>query len=97
MMSLNAAELRSNLHRQIDELDDKFIAVIYSMVDTYLEQQKNDPIIGYRVDGTPIYASVARKEYKARLDAVEKGEYITIEELEKESTTWLKGESRSIR
>lgn len=90
--SRNAAEMRSDLHRYVDQLDDKFVAIVHSMVGTYIEQQEDDPIIGYSVDGVPMYASVAKREFKARLDAVDRGEFITLEELKKESETWLKGE-----
>lgn len=90
-MSSNAAEMKADLHRYIDMLDDKFVAIVYAMVGAYMEQQEDDPIIGYDIDGNPMFASVAKREFKARLNAVDRGEYITLEELEKESETWLKG------
>ena len=90
--SRNTAEMRSDLHRYVDSLDDKFVAIVHAMMATYMEQQKDDPIIGYSVDGVPMFASVAKREFKARLDAVDRGEFITLEELKKESETWLKGE-----
>ncbi len=90
MTSSNAAEMKADLHRYIDLLDDKFVAIVHAMMDTYIEQQSEDPIIGYDIDGNPMFASVAKREFKARLDAVDRGEYITLEELEKESETWLK-------
>jgi orotate phosphoribosyltransferase-like protein len=97
MISSNAAELRADLHRHIDRLDDKFISIVHAMVDAYLEQQEDDPIIGYSVDGIPMYASVAKREFKARLEAVDRGEFITLEELEKESETWLKGKAEDTK
>ena len=48
-----------------------------------------DPIIGYDpVDGTPVRTSVAVKQFEKDLKAVDQGEYITIEDLEKESEEW---------
>jgi hypothetical protein len=93
--NVNTAELRADLHRYIDELDDKFIAVVHSMFDTYVEQQKEDPIIGYNVEGEPIYASVAKREYKARLEAAERGDFTTLDELKEESLKWLKGQDHT--
>lgn len=89
MVSNNTAELRADLHRYIDQIDDKFIAIAHSMFSAYVEQQEDDPIIGYSVDGEPMYASVAKREFRARLEAVDRGEYITLEELIKESATWI--------
>jgi hypothetical protein len=89
MISSNTTELRSDLHRYVDRLDDKFLAIVHSMVDAYIEQQNDDPIIGYSVEGVPMYASVAKREYKARVEAVDRGEFITFEDLVKESSTWL--------
>lgn len=65
--------------------------VFLATADTYIEQQGDDPIIGYDIEGNPIFASVAKREFKARLDAVDRGDYITLEDLKKESETWLKG------
>lgn len=91
MASSTTAEMKADLHRYIDLLDDKFVAIVHAMVDAYIEQQGDDPIIGYDIEGNPIFASVAKREFKARLDAVDRGEYITLEDLKKESETWLKG------
>ena len=87
---MSSAELRSELHEYIDRLDDQFVAVVHSMLDTYIKQQEGDPIVGYDGEGNPIHASVAKEEYKARLEAVDRGEYVTLEELKKQSRTWLK-------
>jgi hypothetical protein len=38
-----------------------------------------------------MHASVARREFKARVEAADRGEYITLDELKKESEKWLKG------
>ncbi|MCO6476280.1 MAG: hypothetical protein J5I94_06650 [Phaeodactylibacter sp.] len=93
MPSFNAAEMKADLHRYIDLLDDKFVAIVHAMVGTYIEQQGDDPIIGYDIEGNPIFASVAKREFKARLDAIDRGEYITLEELKKESESWLRKSS----
>lgn len=94
MASTNTAELRADLHRYIEKLDDKFVAIAHSMLSAYMEQHhEEDAIIGYSVEGAPMYASVAKREFKARLEAMDRGEYITLEELIKDSGTWLKTET----
>lgn len=92
--SSNAAEMRSDLHQLVDRLDDRFVAIVYSMVGVYIEQQEDDPIIGYSAKGSPMYASVAKREFKARLEAIDRGDYITLEALKEQSKTWL--EDRNI-
>jgi len=89
MSSHNTAEMKADLHRYVDQLDDKFVVIVHSMVTAYIEQQGEDTIIGYDIEGNPLFASVAKREFKARLEAIDRGEYITLEDLEKESETWL--------
>lgn len=86
---MSTAEKRATLRQKMDELDDKFIEAIYAIVAAYEEKEEEDPIIGYDVtDGSPVRASVAKEQFAADLEAVKRGEYITVEDLEKESETW---------
>lgn len=73
----------------LKELDEDFLAAVHAMIGTYVKK-KVDPVIGYDTgDGSPITASAFLKEAEESLAAVDRGEYITIEELEKESESWL--------
>lgn len=56
-----------------------------------INELSEDPIIGYSQTGDPMYASTAREAYQKRYEAVEQGSFITLEDLKKESQTWLKG------
>lgn len=58
------------------------------MLSTYVQEQK-DPIIGYETDGTPVTASAFLEQADEAMVAVERGEYITFEQLEKKSEEWL--------
>lgn len=88
---MSTVEMRSEVASWLEELDDNFLAAVHAMVGTYVKKQKEDPIIGYDTgDGSPVTASAFLKEAEESLAAVDKGEYITIEELEKESESWLK-------
>lgn len=85
---MSTAEKRETLRQRIDELDDKFIEAIYAIVEAY-EEKEEDPIIGYDIEGNPKRASVMKKIYNEQVkNAIEKGEFITIEDLEKEMETW---------
>lgn len=85
---MSTAEKRETLRQKIDELDEKFIEAIYAIVEAY-EEKEEDPIIGYDIEGNPKRASVMKKIYNEQVkNAIEKGEFITIEDLEKEMETW---------
>ncbi len=53
-----------------------------------LLKQKNNPVVGYEINGDPI----TRKQLIKRIEEAEKridnGEYVTQEDLEKESENW---------
>ena len=86
---MSVVEIRSEIHQIIDRLDEDFLKVVYAMLDTYLQQQETDPIVSYDIDGTPRTASELQAILDAQLDAAKRGEYLTLEELRKQSDEWL--------
>lgn len=53
---MSTVEKRTEVHQMVDEIDSAFLDVVYAMLDTYKKQQE-DSIIGYNVNGDPMYAS----------------------------------------
>ena len=89
---MSAVEIRTeidNLVEKVHEQDESFLKVVYSMLSTYVQEHK-DPILGYETDGTPVTASAFLAQADETMAAVERGEYITLEQLEKESEECLK-------
>lgn len=88
---MSAAEMRANVHRLIDNLDESFLKVVHSMLDTYIKEQeeKANAIIGHEIDGTPITVSKFLKQADEAVKQAKKGTGIDIEELEKRSNLWL--------
>lgn len=87
-MLMNTIEMRSEVDSFLDKIDENFLKVVHAMLETYVKQQE-DPIIGYDIEGNPKRASVMKKTYDEQVkNAIEKGEFITIEDLEKEMETW---------
>lgn len=84
---MSTLEMRQALHKRIDQIDEKFLKAVYAMVAAYLDEE--DPIVGYEVDGKPIYASALREELDKEVENVVNGDYISAEELDKKSRTWL--------
>ncbi|MEL6720205.1 MAG: hypothetical protein AAFP82_15950 [Bacteroidota bacterium] len=84
---MNIAAIKTEIHDMIDHLDDSFLKVIHSMLDTYRKEQQ-DPIVGYDIAGNPIYASAAKEEYARRIEAMKNGQSTSIEDLRKEAAEW---------
>ncbi|PTM13830.1 MAG: hypothetical protein DA408_05065 [Bacteroidetes bacterium] len=88
-MLMSATEIRAEVHQMIDEVDDNLLEAIHAMLGTYKKRQEEDPIVGYEIDGTPITVSTLEQQADEAVAQVERGEYITLEELAKESEEWL--------
>ncbi len=91
-MIMSAVEIRTEIDNLLDKVqdqDESFLKVVYSVLCTYVQEQK-DPTLGYETDGTPFTASAFLAQADEAMAAVERGEYITLEQLEKESEEWLK-------
>ncbi|MEL7120348.1 MAG: hypothetical protein AAFO07_12930 [Bacteroidota bacterium] len=86
---MSPTQLKEQIHSQLEKIqDESFLKVVQAMLNTYVQEQE-DPVIGYDVEGKPKRASVMKAIYDEQVKAArEKGEYITIEELEKQMGTW---------
>lgn len=86
---MSAGEMREEVHQLIDQLDDRLLEAVHAMLGIYV-QKEVDPVVGYEADGTPITASTLEQQADEAVTQIERGEYTTLEELEKESEQWLK-------
>ncbi|MEN0006164.1 MAG: hypothetical protein AAF798_18580 [Bacteroidota bacterium] len=93
---MGAAELRTQIHHQLEKVqDERFLKVIHSMLDTYMEGQEEEEI-GRIIESMPpppgLEMPETKEELMAELDEanaqIERGEYITLEDLEKEMEQW---------
>ena len=85
---MSAVEIRADLIERITNMDEHFLKAIYSMVVTYQNETTEQPI-GYEIDGTPIYGSVLGHALDKEVEAAKNGNFITAQELNKKSKTWL--------
>lgn len=81
-------QLKKAVHHYVDNLDDNFLQVVHSMLETHAQQ--TDPIIGYDTDGTPLRASEMKTLYEQDMKDMENGDFITLEELRKDAYKTLK-------
>lgn len=85
---MSTVEIRKAVHSYIDQLDDNFLQVVYSMMETYMRQYQM-PDISEKIEGVPstddeIMASIEKGE-----EQLEKGEYYTVEELKAKTAQWF--------
>lgn len=53
-----------------------------------LLQERYDPVVGYELNGEPITRSVMIQQLAEAEQRIDRGEYITQEDLEKEAESW---------
>ena len=85
---MSAVEIRADLIERISNMDERFLKAVHSMIVTYQTETAEHPV-GYEVDGTPIYGSILGSELDKEIEAVENGNFITVQELDKKSKAWL--------
>lgn len=83
---MSAIELKTDIHKYLDQVDETFLKVIHSMLNTYVEEKKQEGVIlGYDINGNPRYVKDMKKIYEREIKvAIENDEYINLEDLEKE-------------
>ncbi|KAF2518022.1 hypothetical protein [Flavobacterium foetidum] len=81
---MGALELRESVLEYINTADERLLKVVKAVIESYQEED----VVAFSVEGKP----VTRSEYKAQLAGVkmeiERGEYTSQEDLEKESENW---------
>ncbi|BDU25933.1 hypothetical protein [Flavobacterium sp. GSB-24] len=83
-MIMGALELRESVLEYINTADERLLKVVKAVIESYQEEE----IVAFSVEGKPI----TRSEYKTQLAdgklEIEKGQYTSQEDLEKESENW---------
>jgi hypothetical protein len=80
---MTAIALRKELQQYISHADERFLRMVYSLAKEY----SKEGLVGYSI-GKPISKSRLLHSLTEADTQIEKGEYITIDALEKESETW---------
>lgn len=87
---MDAIQLRTSLLQRIEQADEKLLRVINSVVETVVAEYVEE---GTVVEEVPDFAKPLTKEellaeLREGLEEYERGEYVTLEEMEKEAETW---------
>ncbi|OQX80558.1 MAG: hypothetical protein B6D61_01850 [Bacteroidetes bacterium 4484_249] len=83
---MKVAELRKQIHHYINFADEQFLNMVYALVKD--NTKNSDMVVGYHPDGTPITKLEFVNDIKEAEEQIERGEYLTIEKLEKEAENW---------
>ncbi len=91
---MSIQQLRMALRNRIDQIDERFLRVMYAMAETYIKEQEDAELEAQinAVPPHPDWKPMTEEELLARLQEataqIERGEYITLEELKKKSEQW---------
>jgi hypothetical protein len=84
---MDIIEKRKFIYRHLHQIDENFINEVYQKMHLLVEGK--DPIVGYRASGVAITKSQFIADIKEAEKQIERGESITLDDLEKESETWV--------
>ncbi|MEM8527684.1 MAG: hypothetical protein AAGG68_23785 [Bacteroidota bacterium] len=90
-MMTNVEEVKTKVHAYVDLLDEHFLKVVYSMLNTHLEEQSSDSsIVGYDIEGQPKYARDMKIIYDKEVEnAVKEDAYVSTNEIREKAKKWL--------
>ncbi len=89
---MSVDQIKDVLHHRIEQADERFLQVIYAMVEAYAEQHaigSDEEIIGYQAGGEPMTVAELKAKINLAEQQIDRGEYLTPEQLRKESEQWL--------
>lgn len=81
---MGALELRDSLLQYINQADERLLKVVKAVMESYWEEE----IVAYAIDGKPLTKLAYKEELKEAKAEIERGEFTTQEDLEKESENW---------
>ncbi len=81
---MGALELRESVLEYINTADERLLKVVKAVIESYQENE----IVAYTVDGIPLNRMAYKEELQKAKEEIKRGEYITQEDLEKESNNW---------
>lgn len=89
---MTATELRADLLQQIEQADEKLLRVISSVLEAvkveYVAEENEATVVGYRA-GEELRVEALKTSIAKADDQVDRGEFLTADELEKETEEWL--------
>lgn len=79
-------DMKENILTAINNADNRLLRLIKALIETYQEEE----IVAYTVEGKPLTQEEYRQEIMEAEAEIDKGEYITHEDLKREVRSWGK-------
>jgi hypothetical protein len=86
LKEMDINEKRKYIQKYLDDVDENTVNELYSKLYSVLE--KSDPVVGYDSTGNPIKKKQFIDDIKQAESQIENGDFITLEQLKKESKDW---------
>ena len=84
---MSTVELRSRIDDFLNQVDENFLKVVHAMLETQIENQASQ-VVGYEPNGDPITLAQLKERVKQSEEDYKNGNYVTLEQLEKEMEQW---------
>ena len=81
---MGALELRNDLIQYIDKADVRLLKVVKAVMESYWEEE----IVAYTVGGKALNKESYQNELNEGIEEIKRGDFITQQDLEKESENW---------
>jgi hypothetical protein len=83
-----AMDIQTEKMLLMEELDKVQDVSVIAEIRKRLREIIDDPIVGYELSGEPITRSMLMRQLEEAEQRIDRGEYITQEDLEKEAESW---------
>ena len=86
---MTTVDMRMQCHKMLDQVDERFLEVVYAMLETYARQAESDPVLSFdAISNTPRTASELTILLDNEVASVRQGHYSSIEDFSKETISW---------
>jgi len=85
---LSTMDIQTEKLLLIEELTRVQDAGVIAEIRKLLLERISDPVVGYEINGEPIKPSTVVRQLEAAKQRIDRGEYTTQEDLEKEAESW---------
>ena len=82
---MGTSELRKTIHDFIDHADERFLRMVHSMANEYVKS--DNETVAFRA-GIALSKSQLYQELKEAEQEIDNGDYMSIEDFDKESSQW---------
>lgn len=85
---MDKIDLRQKLLDNINTADERLLHIINAVFESYQESKTEEDIVAFTVGGEPLTSEQFIKKIKEADAAIDRGEYISHEDMKKEVLTW---------